>query len=55
MCYKNLVLEKKVFQSFQYLLQSRMGQMQACEFITAYHEGLYDVFQLFLLNMYRVL
>jgi len=37
-----------------YLLQSRMGQQDACRFLASYHQGLYEIANLSAADMQRI-
>ena len=49
-----LISTRPVITETSYLLQSRMGQLEACEFLASYNEGLYEIYDLTSAQMHRI-
>ena len=50
----SLICTWPVITETSYLLQSRMGQQEACEFLASYNEGLYEIYDLTSAHMLRI-
>ena len=43
---ENLISTWPVITEASYLIQSRVGQQEACEFLASYHEGLFEIYDI---------